>query len=53
MLARFGRFERVWISDVEERHAAEMSGLYEHINFASSISQAVAKADIDCLCTSS
>ncbi len=52
MLAGLGSFEQIWISDVDERRAATLPALDERIHHTPSISQAVAQADVICLCTS-
>jgi ornithine cyclodeaminase/alanine dehydrogenase-like protein (mu-crystallin family) len=52
MLAALGRFEQIWVSDVDEHRAAALPALDERIHSTPSISQAVAEADVVCLCTS-
>ncbi len=52
MLAALGRFKQIWISDVDEHRAANLPALDERIHSTPSISQAVAQADVVCLCTS-
>ncbi len=52
MLAALGRFKQIWISDVDEHRAANLPALDERIHSTPSISQAVAQADVVCMCTS-
>lgn len=52
MLAGLGRFEQIWISDIDERRAAGLLASDRRFQFTPSRQEAVRQADVICLCTS-